>query len=389
VASVFTEVANWLSVICDIVAGLGCAYALGAAFVVGQFGRQPIGSATTYPPVTILKPLHGAEPELYGNLARLCAQDYPSPVQIVCGVADPGDPAIAIVRALMAAFPDSDVRLVVSPRQHGANRKVSNLINMLDEARHDVLVIADSDIVVGADYLKAIAASLGPGGVGIVTLLYGGIGATGLWSAFVAAAIDYDFLPNVLVGLKLGLAKPCFGSTIAMRRGTLGAVGGFAAVADYLADDYALGTLVRDAGLGVVIPAYTVMHLCTERSLRELFVHELRWARTIQAVDPAGYAGLVITHALPLALLGAVLGGIGAVSASVIVAALASRFALMLTVDRVLGRHRQPFWGGPLRDLISFAVFVASFFGNSVAWGGRHYEVRAAARIVDPDRFAP
>ena len=388
-ASAFTDIANWLSVICEIAAVLGCAYALGAAFTVGQFGRAAIMPATRYPAVTVLKPLHGAEPELYGNLARLCTQDYPSPVQIVCGVADPGDPAIATVRDLIAAFPDSDVRLVVAPRQHGANRKVSNLINMLDAARHDVLVIADSDIVVERDYLKAIAASLGPPGVGIVTLLYGGIGAAGLWSAFAAAAIDYDFLPNVLVGLKLGLAKPCFGSTLAIRRDTLAAIGGFAAVADYLADDYALGTLVRGAGLSVVIPAYTVMHRCTEPSLRALFVHELRWARTIRAVDPAGYAGLAITYALPLALIGAVLGGIGVVSGIVIVAALASRLALQLTVDRVLRRRRPPFWGGPLRDLLSFAVFVASFFGNAVEWDGRRYEVHAAARIVDPDRRKP
>ena len=375
--------------ICEIAAVLGCAYALGAALTVGQFGRVAIMPATSYPAVTVLKPLHGAEPELYGNLAGLCTQDYPGPVQIVCGVADPGDPAIATARALMAAFPDSDVRLVVAPRQHGANRKVSNLINMLDAARHDVLVIADSDIVVERDYLKAIAASLGPPGVGIVTLLYGGIGAAGLWSAFAAAAIDYDFLPNVLVGLRLGLAKPCFGSTIAIHRDTLGAIGGFAAVVDYLADDYALGTLVRGAGLSVVIPAYTVLHRCTEPSLRALFAHELRWARTIRAVDPAGYAGLAITHALPLALIGAVLGGFGVVSGIIIVAALTSRFALQLTVDRMLRRRQRPFWGGPLRDLLSFAVFVASFFGHAVEWGGWRYKVHTAAGIVDPGRHAP
>ena len=388
-ANVFIAIAAWLSVICLIFAGLGCAYALGAAFAVGQFGRTSIMPATSYPAVTILKPLRGAEPGLSDNLARLSTQDYPGPVQIVCGVADPDDPAIAIVRDLIAAFPDSDVRLVVSPRPHGANRKVSNLINMLAEARHDVLVIADSDIVVERDYLKVIAANLGPPGVGIVTLLYGGIGAGGLWSAFAAAAIDYDFLPNVLVGLRLGLAKPCFGSTIAIRRDTLRAIGGFAAVADYLADDYVLGTLVRGAGFSVAIPPYTVMHLCTERSLRTLFVHELRWARTIRAVDPAGYAGLTITHALPLALMGALLGGIGIVSGIVIVAALASRLVLQLTVDRMLRRRRRLFWGGPLRDLVSFAVFVASFFGNTVEWGGRRYGVRAAARIVDPDRRTP
>jgi ceramide glucosyltransferase len=334
--------------------------------------------ATSYPAVTVLKPLYGAHPELYRNLARLCTQDYPGPVQVVCGVADPGDPAIATVRDLIAAFPDADIALVECPRQHGTNRKVSNLINMVGQARHDVLVIADSDIAVEGDYLRAIAASLGRPGVGIVTLLYGGIAATGLWSAFAAAAIDYHFLPNALVGLKLGLAKPCFGSTIAMRRDTLYAVGGFEAVADCLADDYALGARVRGAGLSVVIPDYAVMHLCTERSFRELIVHELRWARTIRAIDPAGYAGSVLTHPLPFALAGAVLSGGSLISMIVIVAALACRFALQLRVDRVLRRHRQPFWGGPLRDLLSFAIFVGSFFGNMVEWGGRRYDARSA-----------
>ena len=155
-ANVFIAIAAWLSVICLIFAGLGCAYALGAAVTVGQFGRAAIMPATSYPAVTILKPLHGAEPELYGNLARFCTQDYPSPVQIVCGVADPGDPAIATVRDLIAAFPDFDVRLVVSPRQHGANRKVSNLINMMPRARYDTLVMSDSDIVVEPGYLRAV-----------------------------------------------------------------------------------------------------------------------------------------------------------------------------------------------------------------------------------------
>jgi ceramide glucosyltransferase len=303
------ESAYWLSVLFGIGAVLGCAYALAAAWIAGRFGRTAIMPAARYPAVTILKPLHGAQPQLYGSLAGFCAQDYPSPVQIVCGVADPADPAIATVRDLITAFPQADLELVICSRQHGANRKVSNLINMCVEARHDVLVISDSDIVVDRNYLKTIAASLGQPGVGIVTLPYGGIAAAGLWAEFAAAAIDYHFLPNVLVGLRLGLATPCFGSTIAIERPTLAAVGGLEAVADYLADDYALGALVRGAGLTVAIPGATVMHVCTERSLRELFVHELRWARTVRAIDPPGYAGLAITHALPLAVLAAVLGG--------------------------------------------------------------------------------
>jgi ceramide glucosyltransferase len=385
----FAESAVWLSVICWVAAGLGCIYALAAAWIAGRFVRPAIMPATSYPSVTILKPLHGAEPQLYGRLARFCGQDYPSPIQIVFGVADPADPAIGTVRDLIAAFPDADVELVVASRQHGANRKVSNLINMCAQARHEVLVISDSDIVVDRDYLKRIAASLGQPGVGLVTLLYRGIAATGRWAEFAAAAIDYHFLPNVLVGLKLGLAKPCFGSTIAIDRHTLAGIGGFEAVADYLADDYALGALVRDAGLRVEIPASTVMHVCTERSLRELFRHELRWARTIRAVDPYGYAGLAITHALPFAVLGALLGGLTSASLILIAAALTCRLVLQLQVDRIFHLRRQLFWWGPMRDVLSFVIFVASFFGNAVEWRGHRYAVQSAARIADPDELEP
>lgn len=376
------ESAGWLAVLCGIGAVLGCAYALAVAWIAGRFDRAAIMPAARYPAVTILKPLHGAQPHLYGTLAGFCAQDYPSPVQIVFGVADADDPALATVRDLIAAFPQAELKLVVCSRQYGANRKVSNLINMQAEARHEVLVISDSDIVVDRDYLRTIAASLGQPGVGIVTLPYRGIAAGGRWAEFAAAGIDYHFLANVLVGLELGLAKPCFGSTIAVERRTLAAVGGLAAVADYLADDYALGALVRGAGLTVAIPSATVMHVCTERSLRELFVHELRWARTVRAIDPRGYAGLAITHALPLAVLAAVLGGMTSASLVLIAAAVACRYILQLAIDRKFRRQRPFFWCGPLRDALSFAIFVASFFGNAVQWDGQRYRVRSATRIV-------
>jgi ceramide glucosyltransferase len=382
------ESANWLAVLCSIGAIFGCAYALVAARICGRFGRTAIMPAASYPAVTILKPLHGVEPHLYDALAGFCAQDYPSPVQIVFGVADPADSAIATVRDLIAAFPQADIELAICARQHGANRKVSNLINMCAEARHEVLVISDSDIVVDGNYLKTIAAYLGQPGVGIVTLPYGGIAAAGRWAEFAAAAIDYHFLPNVLVGLKLGRATPCFGSTIAITRRTLAAVGGLAAVADYLADDYALGALVRGAGLTVAIPDAIVTHVCTERSLRELFVHELRWARTLRAIDPPGYAGLAITHALPLAALAAVLGGMTWVSLVLIAAAVACRYILQLASDRIVHRHRL-FWRGPLRDLLSFAIFVASFFGTAVQWRGHRYRMQSDTRIVEPDKVGP
>ncbi len=377
----FTTIAAGASVVCYVAAALGCAYALFAAWAARRFVRLPTPAATDFPPVTLLKPLHGLEPNLYANLAGFCAQRYPSPVQIVFGVDDAADPAVGVVHKLVADFPGRDLTLVINTRRHGENRKVSNLINMVREARQDVLIVSDSDIVVGSDYLKHVVAALAQPGVGVVTCLYRGAAAAGTWSRLSAAAIDYQFLPNVLVGLKLGLAAPCFGSTIALRRETLAAIGGFEAVADQLADDYALGALVRRNGQSVAIPNSIVAHVCSERSARDLIRHELRWARTIRAIDPAGFAGLIITYALPLALIAVVLGGINP-AGLIVIAALACRLLLQSAIDRAFHLRGAVFWLGPLRDLLSFAIFVMSFFGRGVEWRGHRYGLRADNRLA-------
>ena len=271
--------------------------------------------------------------------------------------------------------------MAVDPRRHGKNRKVSNLINMAGQARHEVLVVSDSDIVVAPDYLRHIAAALVQPGVGLVTCLYRGTAVAGVWARLSAAAIDYQFLPNVLVGLKLGLAAPCFGSTIALRRETLAEIGGFEEVADQLADDYALGALVRRAGLSVAIPNNIVTHVCAERSARDLFHHEIRWARTIRSIDPLGFAGLAITYALPLALCGLLLGGDNA-AGFIAVAALACRLMLQSELDRAFRLPGKFFWLGPLRDVLSFVIFVMSFFGRGVEWRGHRYGRRAGNRLA-------
>ncbi len=378
----FSRITDWASVLCYSVAAFGCVYALVAAWAVRGFARTTISApAANYPAVTILKPLHGLEPYLYNHLAGFCAQDYPAPVQIIFGVADAADPAIGVVRKLIADFPDRDLVLTINPRRHGTNRKVSNLINMAGQARHEVLIVSDSDIIVDRDYLKNIAASLDRPGVGLVTCIYRGAPVTAPWGHFAAAAIDYHFLPGVLVGLKFGLAAPCFGPTMALRKETLDSIGGFESVADQLADDYVLGDLVRRAGLSVEIPAMTIAHVCAERSAREFFRHELRWARTIRSVDPLGYAGIVLTHALPLALLGTLLGGITPAS-MIAIAALACRFTLQVELDRAFRLRDDVFWLGPLRDIASFCVFVASFFGSSVEWRGHRYGLQAGNKLA-------
>lgn len=371
------ESATYVSFVCYIAAILGCAYALFAIWAARGFAcATPPSPPTKVPPITILKPLHGPEPNLYANLATFCHQDYPAPVQVVFGVANPDDPAAAVVRRLIADCPGRDLALVINARRHGANAKVSNLINMQAEAQHETLVIADSDIAVPPKFLANVAASLSAPGVGLVTCLYRGAGLTGIWSRLAAAGIDYQFLPNVLVGLKLGLATPCFGSTIALTKTTLAKVGELQSVADQLADDYGLGMATRRAGLKVAIAPFIVTHVCAEQSLRELLLHEIRWARTIRAVDPIGFTGLGITYAVPLGLIGLALGGLTP-AALVVPAALACRFALQAEFTRLFGLRNGISWLGPARDILSFLVFVVSFFGRRVEWRGQYYGVAA------------
>jgi ceramide glucosyltransferase len=365
-----------------VLAATGCVYALIAAAAMRRFAGEDASDATAFPSITILKPLHGAEPGLHDKLASFCDQDYPGPVQILFGVQDANDPAVAVVDGLIAERPGADLQLVVSTHPAGPNPKVATLIGLQGRIRHDVVVLSDSDVSVERNYLARTVATLAQPGVGLVTCLYRGMPVPSLWARLASMAIDYDFLPKVLVGLALGLARPCFGSTIAMRRETLERIGGFDAFLEYLADDNAIGEAVRGIGMRVAIPRWIVEHACPERSFMELWSHELRWARTLRAVSPAGYAGMVITHPLPFALLGASLNGLGALGGGSIVAAIACRLVLQLQVDHTLHVSTSRWWLGPARDLLAFVVYVASFFVDIVSWRGQRYKVRADGTLV-------
>jgi ceramide glucosyltransferase len=362
-------------------AALGLVYLTLALVLVLRLTRRPTARPGAYPSVTVLKPLHGAEAGLFESLSSFCAQDYPGSVQIVCGVQSAGDPAIAVVREIERAFPELQLDLVVDPRQHGSNRKVSNLINMAAEIRHEIVVLADSDMRVGPDYLRRLAGELARPGVGAVTCLYHGIPLGGVWSRLSALSIDTHFLPSIAVGLGLGLAKPCFGSTIALTTATLEAIGGFRAVADDLADDYELGAAVRRLGLDVVVPPFAIGHVCAELSFGDLFRQELRWIRTIRQIEPAGHAGSILAHPLPLALLALCLVP-NALTLAFCGVAILARMALCLAVERSFGLRRHSYWLVPARDLLSFAVFVASFFGRDVSWRGHSYGVTSRGVLI-------
>jgi ceramide glucosyltransferase len=244
-----------------LVAFVGAGYTLAAAIVARRLvSSEPIESALPLPAITILKPLHGADNELEAALTSLVLQDYPAPVQIVFGMHDPADAALVVVEKIRKRFPDRDISVVVNPRLHGANKKISNLVNMMRLVKHDLLVVADSDIVVPSGYLRAAATDLLQPNVGVVSCLYEGAGTRNLWSRLQAMGINYHFLPNAEFGIVAGLAKPCFGCSIAIRRTMLDQIGGFTAFADCLAEDYEIGRAIRDKGYDISYAPVLVTH---------------------------------------------------------------------------------------------------------------------------------
>jgi ceramide glucosyltransferase len=372
-------IAYWSSIAALLIAIVGCGYLLAVAVLVGRFVRaQAPGPPAATPTVSILKPLHGDDVGLYDNLTSFAKQRYAGAVQILCGVADAQDPAVAVLERLRGTQATRDLELIIDATLHGANRKVSNLINMAPRIRHDVVVVSDSDIRVAPDYLARVVAALQQPRVSAVTCLYHGVAADGRWSQLGALFINAHFLPSVVLGLASGLAQPCFGSTIALKRATLDAIGGFAAFADRLDDDYAIGAAVRERGEVVAIPPFTVAHLCCEPSLHELWRHELRWARTIRSIAPLGHAGSVVMHPLAWAVAALALSpwsGLLLPAMAAAVAAILCRVVLLRGVAREFGLPPQTYGLLPLRDLLSFAVFVASFLGRDVNWKGHRYRL--------------
>ncbi|RFB76416.1 bacteriohopanetetrol glucosamine biosynthesis glycosyltransferase HpnI [Methylovirgula sp. 4M-Z18] len=366
-----------LGQILEILIVVGCAYWLMAAWLVSRYGgARTVPLVTTYPSVTILKPLYGAEPNLAANLTSFIQQDYPAPIQVIFGVQSQFDKALPIVRSVMDAFPNRDLTLVVNSQRHGENPKISNLINMMPQARSDIILIADSDIGVDAAYVSRVVAELDRPNVGAVTCAYYGAGYGALWSRLMALAIDSHFLPNVVVGLALKLATPCFGATIALKRETLEMLGGFQAFTDVLADDYAIGEAVRRLGRQVIIPAFLVGHTCSHASFVELVAHEIRWAKTIANVDRAGFLGTGITHVIPLSLTALAIGGATERAALLVAASLLCRYLLLWSVARRFNLTGIAYWLLPVRDCLSFCVYLASFLPFEVRWKGDRFLVK-------------
>ena len=342
--------------------------------------RQGSVGGRSLPPITMLKPLCGAEPGLYQHLRSFCLQDYPE-FQMVCGVRDPEDPACAVVKRLAAEFPAVPIDLVISPQLHGSNLKISNLINMLPFARHDVLVMADSDAFVGNDYLGSVTAPLLDRGVGLVTCLYRGAPTPKIWSRLGAMYINEWYLPSVLVAWLFGHQGYVSGQTICLRRDTLQAIGGLAPLADHLADDHRLGELVRAAGQRIVLSPYVVQGEHHEPSFDSLVRHELRWLRTIRVLRPRSFPFICVTFVVPLAVFGIAAAAPASLRSSVGWALFGAAVTARLVLHFV-HRLRDPnpwsdLWLVPVRDGLMCWVWLRSFFTSHVTWRGSKFAVGA------------
>jgi ceramide glucosyltransferase len=377
-----------IAVLVGLTAGLaliGVTQALAAARLVAGFARKPAQAGADRPPVTVLKPLHGDEPMLEAALATLCGQDYPA-WQIVFGVHDAADPAAAVVRRLQQRFPAVDMVLVADAAEHGVNRKVGNLINMLPAARHDVLVIADSDVHVQPDYLARLVDALQRPDVGLATTLYAGLPAfpVTLAGRLGATQITHGFLPGAVLSRAVG-RQDCLGATMCLRWRDLARIGGFAALVDHLADDNVLGRRIAALGLRVALAQTVPLTTVPETGLGALFQHELRWARTIRALEPAGFAASFIQYPLAWGLLMIALAGGAIWSIGLFLMIWLLRAVAALWVDAALAplwtgengpgdeaalAFSCPVWLLPLRDVLSVAVMLASYGSRHVVWRG-------------------
>jgi len=374
----------WIAYICLAAATFGCLYMAFACVTALRFGRPDRAELATPVPVSVLVPLCGHEPGLYARLRALCEQDYAAPVQILCAVQQADDPALTVVRQIVTDMPNAAVEWQADPRVHGRNLKMSNLINVVGGARYDLIVMIDSDILVGRDHLAHVVGELQQPNVGAVTCLYYGIAGAGLWSRLSAMNVNLQFLPSVIVGIATRLAQPCFGSTVALTRQTLERIGGLQRFVDQLWDDYAIGQAVRETGMRVAVSAKTVGHVCSESTGREFVDYQLRNGRTIGSIDPAGYTGAVIIHPFALSLVALALDP-GPSALAIVLLAVVSRLALAACMQRRFGL-RSNYWLVPIHDIAAFAIYLMSFFGGTVMWRGQRYRFHSDGTLLQPSQ---
>lgn len=344
---------------------------------VKQFFSQPLDlDSDFHPPVTILKPICGLDWQIYDNLASFCKQDYPE-YQIIFCLQDENDQGRDVINQIIADFPQINLSLVISDRRIGNNLKVSNLANAITEAKYPILLIADSDIRVGTNYLKTVIQPLRDPKVGVITCLYNSL-AQGWLANFEALDIANTFVPKVVTAQKIREVNFAFGSTIVIRQEVLDKMGGFSAISDYLADDFQLGNLASKLGYQVVISHYLVEHLLADVSWTDFISRQIRWFRCIRVSDFPGYLGLLFTQGTAISLLFFWGKGVSPLSVTVLILTISIRLLMAWIIgvkilqDPVSSKF---LWLVPLRDIVSFAIWCYGLLGNKIKWRGQQFKI--------------
>ena len=354
--------------------------------------KLPPVNPSFVPPVSIVKPVRNVDREAYENFASFCRLDYPK-YEIVFAVADRDDPVIPVIQKLQQSFPMCSIRLVTAVANLGANNKVNNLCQLVQEAKHELIVMSDSDVRVETDYLRNVVAPFSDPRVGVVTALYRGISGRGLVSALDDLGMYTDSAPAALVARKLeGKMRFAFGWTMATTKKVLSEIGGFESMVNHHSDDFELGNRISELGYRVELMRKPVDMVLPDESFGEFLKHELRWSIGLRNVRPVGYVGMLLTHGLPWTLLAVALAtasGWGSVAIAYAVAYLILRLGVVWTTavwglgdSQIAGK----LWLVPLHDAISFVVWVGGFFSNKIVWRGSVYRVRKGLLIPEVSR---
>lgn len=325
-------------------------------------------------PISILKPLYGSDEGLQENLRSFFLQDYYC-FEILMAVRSESDPEALTARRVMAEFPDVTARLVVTGDSPRPNGKVFSLQQMMRYARHDLLIMADSDILVTPHMAAAIAAEMRDPAVALATCPYCAVPGNTLWSRMEAVGMNTEFLGGVLVARLLDGMNFALGCTLAVRRHALEAAGGLAALQGYLAEDFMMGKLVAKQTDGVILSSYVIQHCIGGQDFSTNFKHRLRWARSTRRSRPWGYVGQIFTNPLPLALLLTALAPdwwLLAAFSLAFRAAAAWAVSVKILHDPLTARA---WYLVPIQDLASFVTWIWGFFGNTIEWRGRRHAV--------------
>jgi len=370
----------------EILVAASWLYWLAAGWMVRSFFRtrhRPSEAApgAFTPPVSVLKPVRGLDPEAYENFESFCHQDYPD-YEIVFGVGDEADPAVPLIRRLQQEHPERSIRLVVA-ETFGANRKASLLHHLTAAARYDILVTSDSDMRVSPDYLRRVVAPLADPAVGLVTCPYIGEHAETLPARLEALHMGVSFLPSIVVARRVISMRFAMGASIAFRRRDLERIGGWAAISDYLAEDYQVGARVAATGLRVHLSDYIMADILGATTFLDEWQREVRWARCSRVSRPREYPGLVLSFSVPLALLLNVCFGFEPAHRQALVVSLLVRWVVAWLVTGYTGDRESRRWLAwlPVRDLLTALVWLAGGFGRRIVWRGEEYRLEAGGKM--------